>query len=118
MSTPNIAMMKERVTLEIAKTTPDGYSGLYGTPQFETDTQTLLAREVDLDEVIRGTAGEERVAERAAFIHSPTRRIKPLDKITFSDGESPRILRVRAETDTLGLRKVYLVTFGNSRRTG
>ena len=118
MGHPNIAAMRDRVTLLKVVDSPGGASGFHSTPVYETIPITLRAQVVDKTQVIRGAGGEESIADKVALIYSPTHVINPLDKITFADGESPRILRVLGERDGRGQVKAYTVSFGNSRRTG
>lgn len=118
MGIPNIGQLRDRVTLLKVLAPPGGTSGFHSQPVYETVPITLRAHIVDKTQVIRGAGGEEAIADKSALIYSPGHVINPLDKITFADGESPRILRVLGERDGRGQVKSYTVSFGNSRRTG
>jgi len=115
LSVPGIGQFRQRVTL-----TPFAREdGLFSQPSFnESGKMVLRARVKKISQRMRRPGGEEVLLSSEALIHSPAYTITERDKIALPDGSTPAIVDVKSEPDQRGRTRVYLVKFGNSRRTG
>lgn len=115
MSSPGVFMLKQRVKL-IPFLREEG---LYSQPVLDTDhPMTLRARIWKTNKRIRRPGGEEILISSEAQIHSPVHEITERDSIELPGGKTPPIVDVKSEPDQRGRTRLYLVRFGNSRRTG
>ncbi len=117
MTTPNIAMYRDRVRVTPLRQ----YEGFDATEDYaEVDALELRAQIEYRQQLVRLGQGEEALADRVVRIVSPARPITESDKIellsdAIKPGQAPSIMRVSAITNR-GRVEIYEVLFGPSRR--
>ena len=112
MSVPNLSMMRQRVTL-----TPFLRSDGFRQVEVYDDTASVVLRAKiePATKLIRGQDGEQILANRRMWVHSPVRTIRTKDRITLPGGETPTIVTVSSISDTRGQTRVFELMLGEGR---
>lgn len=117
MSIPNLTMMRQTVIVEPIKAGTGAFVGFDAQEQY--DAPVTLRAKVEVEQsLVRRPDGQEAIANRIAYIHSPQLVITEKARVTLPDGTQPAILRVEGIPDGYGRTRMYAIKFGDSRRTG